>query len=124
MNITAIKNVIKDNPRVILYFGSDRDSFVAVTKATGGFIPAHTEGCTELCLLYADGRYDGFNRENSIEFLGWISKRRRHTTLAGLSQDAKKTANGYWWTCHMAEKRGLFDGMDSHNRKKIKTIFA
>lgn len=68
MNITAIKNVIKENPRVILYFGSDRDSFVAVTKATGGFIPAYTEGCTELCLLYADGRYDGFNREDSVKF--------------------------------------------------------
>ena len=68
MNITAIKNVIKENPRVILYFGSDRDSFVAVTKATGGFIPAHTEGCTELCLLYADGRYDGFNRKDSVKF--------------------------------------------------------
>lgn len=68
MNITAIKNVIKENPRVILYFGSDWDSFVAVTKATDGFIPAHTEGCTELCLLYANGKYDGFNREDSIKF--------------------------------------------------------
>lgn len=91
MDISAIKNVIKDNPRVILYFGSDRDSFVAVTKATGGFIPAHTEGCTELCLLYADGRYDGFNRENSIEFfrMDFCAKRAYYTrwTAAGREKD-------------------------------------
>ena len=68
MNITAIKNVIKENPRVILYFGADFDSFVAVNKATGGFIPNHLEGCTELCILYAYGKYDGFNREDSVKF--------------------------------------------------------
>ena len=68
MNITAIKNVIKDNPRVTLYFGADWEQFVAVTKATGGFIPAHPERRTELCLLYANGKYDGFNREDSIKF--------------------------------------------------------
>ena len=68
MNITAIKNVIKDNPRVILYFGSDWDSFVAVNKATGGFLPERTDNHPELCLLYANGQYDGFNREDSIKF--------------------------------------------------------
>ena len=68
MNIIAIKNVIKENPRVILYFGSDWDSFVAAAKATGGFILGRTNNCTELCLLYANGKYDGFNRENSVEF--------------------------------------------------------
>ena len=68
MNITAIKNVIKENPRVILYFGADWEQFVNVNKATGGFIPAHPERYTELCLLYANGKYDGFNRENSVEF--------------------------------------------------------
>ena len=68
MDIAAIKKVIKDNPRVILYFGADWERFVNVNKATGGFLPAHTEGCTELCLLYANGKYDGFNREDSIEF--------------------------------------------------------
>lgn len=68
MNITAIKNVIKENPRVILYFGSDWDSFVAAAKETCGFIPDRPNNCTELCLLYANGKYDGFNREDSIEF--------------------------------------------------------
>lgn len=68
MDITKIKKIIKDNPRVILYFGADLDSFVAVNKATGGFIPNRLEGCTELCLLYANGKYDGFNREDSIDF--------------------------------------------------------
>ena len=64
---TAIKNVIKDNPRVILYFGSDWKQFVAVNKATGGFAPEPMDK-SELCILYADGKYDGFNRENSIDF--------------------------------------------------------
>ena len=68
MNITAIKNVIKDNPRVILYFGSDWEQFVAVNKATGGFAPEPMDK-SELCILYADGKYDGFNREDSIRFL-------------------------------------------------------
>ena len=68
MDIAGIKKIIKENPRVILYFGADFDSFVAVNKATGGFIPNRLEGCTELCLLYANGKYDGFNREDSIDF--------------------------------------------------------
>ena len=68
MNIAEIKKIINDNPRVILYFGSDWDSFVTAAKATGGFILGRTNNCTELCLLYANGKYDGFNRENSIEF--------------------------------------------------------
>ena len=68
MNIAEIKKVIKENPRVILYFGSDWDSFVAAAKATGGFTLGRTNNCTELCLLYANGKYDGFNREDSIEF--------------------------------------------------------
>ena len=68
MNIAEIKKIIKENPRVILYFGSDWNSFAAINKATCGFMPVRTEGCTELCLLYANGKYDGFNRENSIEF--------------------------------------------------------
>lgn len=104
MTITEIKKVIKENPRVILYFGLDRDSFVAVTKATGGFIPAHTEGCTELCLLYANGKYDGFNREDSIKFFKmdfhtkkayysrWIAGRREKDDewlLVDLSHDRK-----------------------------------
>ena len=68
MNIAEIKKVIKENPRVILYFGADWEQFVNVNKATGGFIPNRLEGYTELCSLYANGKYDGFNRENSIDF--------------------------------------------------------
>ena len=68
MDIAEIKKVIKENPRVILYFGSDWDSFSAINKATCGFMPVRTEGCTELCLLYANGKYDGLNRDNSIKF--------------------------------------------------------
>lgn len=68
MDIIKIKKIIKDNPRVILYFGADREQFIAVNKATSGFIPNRLEGQTELCLLYANGKYDGFNREDSIEF--------------------------------------------------------
>lgn len=93
MNITAIKNVIKENPRVILYFGSDWDSFIAVTKATGGFVIGRTNNCTELCLLYADGRYDGFNRENSIEFfrMDFQAKKAYYArwTAAGREKDDK-----------------------------------
>ena len=91
MNITAIKNVIKENPRVILYFGADFDSFVAVNKATGGFIPNRLEGCTELCLLYANGKYDGFNREDSIKFfkMDFHAKKAYYTrwTAAGREKD-------------------------------------
>ena len=68
MDITKIKKIINDNPHVILYFGADWEQFVNVNKATGGFIPNHLEGYTELCILYANGKYDGFNREDSIEF--------------------------------------------------------
>lgn len=93
MNIAEIKKVIKENPRVILYFGSDWDSFVAAAKATGGFIPAHTEGCTELCLLYANGKYDGFNREDSIEFfkMDFHAKKAYYArwTFAGLEKDGE-----------------------------------
>lgn len=91
MNITAIKNVIKDNPRVILYFGSDWDSFATISKATGGFIVGRTEGCTELCLLYANGKYDGFNRKDSIEFfrMDFQAKKAYYTrwTFAGREKD-------------------------------------
>ena len=91
MNITAIKNVIKENPRVILYFGSDWDSFVAAAKATGGFILGRTNNCTELCLLYANGKYDGFNRENSVEFfkMDFHAKKAYYNrwTDAGLERD-------------------------------------
>ena len=66
MDITKIKKIIKDNPRVILYFGADWEQFIAVNKATGGFAPEPMDK-SELCILYADGKYDGFNRENSIE---------------------------------------------------------
>lgn len=59
MDITKIKKIIKDNPRVILYFGADWEQFVNVNKATGGFIPNRLEGCTELCSLYVNGEYDG-----------------------------------------------------------------
>ena len=93
MNITAIKNVIKENPRVILYFGSDWDSFVAAAKATCGFILGRTNNCTELCLLYANGKYDGFNRENSIEFfkMDFHAKKAYYNrwTAAGLEKDGE-----------------------------------
>lgn len=68
MDIAVIKKIIKDNPRVILYFGADWEQFVNVNKATGGFILNRLEGYTELCSLYAYGEYEGFNREDSIEF--------------------------------------------------------
>ena len=35
MDIAGIKKIIKDNPRVILYFGADWEQFVNVNKATG-----------------------------------------------------------------------------------------
>ena len=93
MNITAIKNVIKENPRVILYFGSDWDSFVAAAKETGGFILGRTNNCTELCLLYANGKYDGFNRENSVEFfkMDFHAKKAYYNrwTAAGLEKDGE-----------------------------------
>lgn len=93
MNITAIKNVIKENPRVLLYLGSDWDSFVAINKATGGFVPARTDNSTELCLLYANGKYDGFNREDSIDFfkMNFHSKKAYYTrwTAAGLEKDGE-----------------------------------
>ena len=91
MNIAEIKKVIKENPRVILYFGSDWDSFAAINKATVGFMPVRTEGCTELCLLYANGKYDGFNRENSIEFfrMDFTAKKAYYArcTFAGREKD-------------------------------------
>ena len=91
MNIAEIKKIIKENPRVILYFGSDWDSFAAAAKATGGFIPAHPERCTELCLLYANGKYDGFNREDSIRFfkMDFHSKKAYYArwTFAGREKD-------------------------------------
>ena len=91
MNIAEIKNVIKENPRVILYFGSDWDSFAAASKATGGFILGRTNNCTELCLLYANGKYDGFNRENSVEFfkMDFHSKKAYYArwTFAGREED-------------------------------------
>lgn len=87
MDITKIKKIIKDNPRVILYFGADWESFIAVNKATSGFIPNHLEGYTELCLLYANGKYDGFNREDSIAFfkMDFQAKKEYYTrwTFAG-----------------------------------------
>lgn len=93
MNITAIKNVIKENPRIILYFGSDWDSFVSAAKETGGFIPGRTNNCTELCLLYADGRHDGFNREDSIKFfkMDFHAKKAYYNrwTFAGLEKDGE-----------------------------------
>ena len=93
MDIAAIKKVIKDNPRVILYFGADWEQFVAVNKATGGFIPNRLEGCTELCLLYANGKYDGFNREDSIEFfkMDFHTKKAYYTrwTAAGREIDGE-----------------------------------
>lgn len=91
MYITEIKKIIKDNPRVILYFGADREQFVAVNKATGGFILNHLEGCTELCILYANGKYDGFNRKDSIEFfkMDFHAKKAYYTrwTAAGREKD-------------------------------------
>jgi len=89
MNINAIKGVIRENPRVILYFGSDCESFIAVTKATGGFIPAHIKGYTELCLLYANGKYDGFNRDGSIEFfkMDFSTKTAYYKRWVGLNRD-------------------------------------
>lgn len=91
MNITDIKNVIKENPRVILYFGADWEQFINVNKATGGFIPAHPERCTELCLLYANGKYDGFNREDSIRFfrMDFHAKKAYYArwTFAGREED-------------------------------------
>ena len=91
MDIAGIKKIIKDNPRVILYFGSDWDSFAAINKATVGFMPVRTEGCTELCLLYANGKYDGFNRKNSIEFfrMDFTAKKAYYArcTFAGREKD-------------------------------------
>ena len=91
MDITKIKKIINDNPRVILYFGADWDSFVAAAKATGGFILGRTNNCTELCLLYANGKYDGFNRENSVEFfkMDFHAKKAYYNrwTAAGLERD-------------------------------------
>ena len=91
MNITKIKKIIKDNPRVILYLGADREQFVAVNKAIGGFIPNHLEGCSELCILYANGKYDGFNRKDSIEFfkMDFHAKKAYYTrwTAAGREKD-------------------------------------
>ena len=89
MNITAIKNVIKENPRVILYFGVDWESFVAVNKATGGFVPKRTNDCTELCILYANGKYDGFNREGSIEFfkMNFDAKTAYYKRWVGLNRE-------------------------------------
>ena len=93
MNIAEIKKAIKENPRVILYFGSDWDSFAAAAKATGGFIPGRTNNCTELCLLYANGKYDGFNREDSIEFfkMDFHAKKAYYNrwTAAGLEKDGE-----------------------------------
>ena len=93
MDITKIKKIIKDNPRVILYFGSDWDSFAAAAKATGGFILGRTNNCTELCLLYANGKYDGFNRENSVEFfkMDFTAKKAYYNrwTAAGLEKDGE-----------------------------------
>ena len=93
MNIAEIKKIIKENPRVILYFGSDWDSFAAINKATVGFMPVRTEGCTELCLLYANGKYDGFNREDSIEFfkMDFHAKKAYYNrwTAAGLEKDGE-----------------------------------
>ena len=93
MNIAEIKKVIKENPRVILYFGADWEQFVNVNKATVGFIPAHPERCTELCLLYANGKYDGFNREDSIRFfkMDFHSKKAYYNrwTAAGLEKDGE-----------------------------------
>ena len=91
MNITAIKNVIKENPRVLLYFGVDWESFVTVNKATGGFVPHRTDNCAELCILYANGKYDGFNREDSIEFfkMDFDTKKAHYArwTAAGREKD-------------------------------------
>ena len=91
MNIAEIKKVIKENPRVILYFGADWEQFVAAIKATDGFIPAHPERCTELCLLYANGKYDGFNREDSIKFfrMDFHAKKAYYArwTFAGREED-------------------------------------
>ena len=93
MNIAEIKKIIKENPRVILYFGSDWDSFAAAAKATGGFTLGRTNNCTELCLLYANGKYDGFNREDSIEFfkMDFHSKKAYYNrwTAAGLEKDGE-----------------------------------
>ena len=91
MDITKIKKIINDNPRVILYFGADWEQLVAAIKATNGFIPAHAERCTELCLLYANGKYDGFNREDSIKFfkMDFHAKKAYYNrwTAAGLEKD-------------------------------------
>ena len=50
-----------------------------------------TEGCTELCLLYANGKYDGFNRKDSIEFfkMNFAAKKAYYTrwTAAGREKD-------------------------------------
>ena len=93
MDIAGIKKIIKDNPRVILYFGADLEQFVNVNKATGGFIPNRLEGYTELCSLYANGKYDGFNRENSVEFfkMDFHAKKAYYNrwTAAGLAKDSE-----------------------------------
>ena len=92
MNIAEIKKIIKENPRVILYFGSDWEQFVAVNKATGGFAPEPMDK-SELCILYADGKYDGFNRENSIDFfkMDFHAKKAYYNrwTAAGLEKDGE-----------------------------------
>ena len=104
MDITKIKKIINDNPRVILYFGADWEQFVNVNKATGGFIPNRLEGYTELCSLYANGKYDGFNRENSVEFF----KMDFHTKKAYYNR----------WTAAGLEKDGEWVLVDlSHDRK-------
>lgn len=89
MTITEIKEIIKNNPHVILYLGADWQQFTAITKATNGFLPNYIEGHTELCLLYAGGKYDGFNREDSIEFfkMNFAEKKAYYKRWVGVQRE-------------------------------------
>lgn len=72
MTIDQIKNIISDNDAVLLWFGSNYEFAREVADKTAGHIPPtrnkDPHEHKEYVMLYLHGKYDGFNRDDSIEF--------------------------------------------------------
>lgn len=72
MTIDQVKNIIRNNKAVLLWFGNNYDFAREIARQSDGHILAANEKFPyehkEYVMLYLNGKYDGFNRDGSIEF--------------------------------------------------------
>ena len=72
MTIDQIKNIISNNDAVLLWFGSNYEFACKVAVKTAGYISAKNNKepheYKEYVMLYLNGKYNGYNRKDSIEF--------------------------------------------------------